>query len=118
VLGQMMAARQPNFEHDRAPTSPPEPVVGESGVRVGANDAGSVMVQRLSATALRREVQQSSTATPSSPTGLPCPRSHRSVLREAQATAMPRVRNEGVRGSSPLSSTDETAGQRPSPVPG
>ena len=28
------------------------------------------------------------------------------------------VRNEGVRGSSPLSSTDITAGQRPSPDPG
>src|SRR5665648_819225 len=28
------------------------------------------------------------------------------------------VRNEGVRGSSPLSSTDRTAGQRPSPDPG
>jgi len=39
------------------------------------------------------------------------------VLREACPTAKPRVRNEGVRGSSPLSSTDITAGQRPSPDP-
>ena len=32
--------------------------------------------------------------------------------------AVPGKSNEGVRGSSPLSSTDETAGQRPSPDPG
>src|SRR5664279_5055413 len=48
-----------------------------------------------------REVQQRSTATPVTLTGLPCLRLHRSVLTRARSTGMPRVRNEGGRGESP-----------------
>jgi len=45
-----------------------------------------------------REVQQFSTATPLTSTVLPCLSAPRSVLRHAWSTAMPRVRNDGVRG--------------------
>ena len=43
-----------------------------------------------------REVEQRSTATPVTLTRLPCLRLHRSVLKRARSTGMPRVRNEGV----------------------
>ena len=49
----------------------------------------------------RREVQQFSTATPLTSTGLPCLQTPRSMLRHAWTTAMPRVRNEGSRVESP-----------------
>ena len=52
----------------------------------------------------RREVQQLSTATRLTSIGLSCLRAPRSVLKQAWMTAMRAVRNEGVRGSSPLSS--------------
>src|SRR5664279_4400129 len=57
-----------------------------------------------------REVQQLSTATPLTSTGLPCLRTPRSMLRHAWMTALPRVRNEGS-GFEPLRSTDITAGE-------
>jgi hypothetical protein len=53
-----------------------------------------------------REVQQLSTAMPLTSTGLPCIRTPRTMLRHAWTTATPRVRDEGVRGSSPFSSSD------------